>query len=43
LGVKVADRVWLPAGITVPAAGEYVTVPGPDAAAFNCAAPSGVP
>ena len=41
--MKAADSVRVPAVSTVPAAGEYANVPGTLAAAFSCAAPSGVP
>ena len=44
LGVKVTVRVCLgPAFSTVPAAGVYAKVPGTEAVASSCAAPSGVP
>ena len=44
LGVKVTESLWaLPAGSTVPSAGEYVNVPDTPAVAFSCVAPSAVP
>jgi hypothetical protein len=43
VGVKVAVRVCAPGLNTVPAAGEYVNVPGTFAVAFNCVAPRADP
>jgi hypothetical protein len=36
VGVKVTDRVWLPALSTVPVGGEYTKPPATDAVALSC-------
>src|ERR1700747_2318997 len=38
VGVKVTERVSVPATGMLPAAGEYTSVPGTEAVAFSCAA-----
>ena len=42
-GVKVTERVSVPAAGILPGAGVYTSVPGTDAVAFNCVAESAVP